>query len=114
MKDLKDYLHLYIGTTCQFKEAKTSSMFTRKLEPSDLDHFFQEGYYLFIKPVLRPLSDMTLGEKGWIADLYSGMVPDPYIADRMNAARETKYMLARGLDVFNLIASESAIDKSKL
>lgn len=136
MKDLKDYLHLYVSTSCQFKERKSGSMFTRKLEATDIDHFFQEEFYIFIKPVLRSLSDMTEEEAKEMANLYFkdcdmskvvvgktsyGDVTISYYSsfdcfniDGKHTFKQTAYLLKRGFDLFGLIDDDLAIDKTKL
>lgn len=114
MNHLRNHLHLYIGTTCQFKSAKGGGMFTRPLAGPDIEHFFDEEYYAFIKPVLRPLSDITHEEMGHIVDMSSGLIPNDYDTLRRIAAEETVYLLRRGFDLFRLIESDLAIDKTKL
>lgn len=113
MKDLKSYLHLYVGTSCQFKIKNTGRMFTRELEASDIDHFFKEEFYIFAKPILRPLSDITHEEMGHIVDMASIMLVPSYELDRISAAQETKYLLDRGFDLFGLIDDELAIDRTE-
>lgn len=113
MKDIKDYLHLYIEIDCQFKERKSGRMFTRPLEPSDIDHYFQEDYYLYIKPILRPLNDILDDsiEDKWLHNYCSGKGIAPSFTEM---AEITTYLLERGFDLFGLIDLDLAIDKTML
>lgn len=114
MKDLRDLLHLYVGTQCQFKLRSTGRIFKRKLEASDIDPFFEGELYVFVKPILRPLSDITHEEMGHIVEMASIMLIPSYELDKISAAQETKYLLDHGFDLFRLLDDELAIDRTKL
>lgn len=113
MKDIRSYLHLYIDIDCQFKERKTGRMFTRTLEPSDIDRYFQEDYYSYIKPILRPIDDIVDDsiEDKWLHDYCFGKGIAPSFPEM---AEITAYFLEHGFDLFGLIDSDLAIDKTKL
>lgn len=156
MKELKDYLHLYLGCEVELNNGG-SKVYNRKLVAvggvddelycklrlgkagkGQLVHgiFLKEGR---VKPLLRPLSDMTEEEmRGWalIAAPRENMTDD-YIkkshedflkqvskkgldAFEVNsgefhlAFELTHYLLSLHFDLFGLIESGLAIDKTKL
>lgn len=113
MKNIENYLHLYIGINCQFKERKTGNMFTRHLEAPDVGHYLYEDFYSFVKPILRPISDIEddSEEDKWLHDYCSdkGIAPS-----FLEMAEVTIYLLRKGFDLFGLIDADLAIDKTKL
>lgn len=137
MKDIKDYLHLYLG--CEFVskwpgwQAENDPFI---LCPADLER----GKFEYIKPILRPLSSMTEEETEQylrlkhnaysgeyeikISDagfwwLFKGISTDQKfkffgeILDESNA-EQFQYLLSKSFDLFGLIEDGLAIDKTKL
>lgn len=108
MKGLKDYLHLYIG--CDFILKNDLSGYIAKLLP---EHIGSNGFANVVIPILRPLSDMTDVEM----DEYRLLVP-PVIKTLhkyvIESAFYTHWLLSKQFDLFNLIESGLAIDKTKL
>lgn len=135
--ELKDYLHLYIGCKCVIEE------FGAPLEPLELTGvsyddtnktwwaYFENtevGYapYSKIKPILRPLSDMTeeeCHEYGVESDggvwLYGSISSDctvgghHHILEITRIAEITRQLCKSGFDCFELIENGLAIDKTK-
>lgn len=62
-----------------------------------------------IKPILRPLSDITDEEVSHWTDLY-----EPGVHSMKKHAIRTLYLLNQHFDLFDLIESGQAIDKTKL
>lgn len=116
MKDIKDYLHFYLGC-----EIYADGFQVRKLTPLVLMEY-SEHYYPY-KPILRQLSDMTeeeLQECGNLvydfSDDDSGMDlnnhrPDDFL---LTTSEQFHWLIQRYFDVFDLIKEGLAIDKSKL
>lgn len=116
MKELKDYLHLYLGCPMQKKLAG------RNEGIATLD-FIDESVYMLIEngmliPILRPLSSMTEGE-----DTELQIFMKPYL-DRLDDdnhaishgevdAERTRWALSKHFDLFGLIESGLAIDEIK-
>lgn len=107
MKNLKDYLHLYIGSA----RVEYDSSYMRDLTPSEYgiaSHVADN-----VKLVLRPLSDMTQMEQleySRLAHCY--LTPTAEAEMRKNGAL-TKYLISRGFDVFDLIVLGLAVDASE-
>lgn len=130
-KELKDYLHLYLGCECETKDGimELSSIelndrfpvwFRRKWDNKSLsykphrnaqiltkDNHVGRGFrYSQVKPILRPLSDMTDEEKEviwWRLDDHMLFSP-----------RDFQYLLSHRFDLFGLIESGLSIDKTTL
>lgn len=144
MKKIEDYLHLYLGCECLWedKEGDTGGR-------TELDHYSLSGFYegdIKIKPLLRPLSDMTEEEaryifkyyfekdytEDWTGDTGSAyfnpkrITPTKYHAlriidgadyetgDFMKVIGLVPYLLSKHFDLFGLIESGLAIDKTTL
>lgn len=122
-KDIKDYLHLYLGQRIQFEAGEIG-----KLEGVDYKHnhvlvtseFHGESEYLFsdIKLIIRPLSDMTMDEKLQIDEFQK--IEDKITCPRLNNFHMTRhgeqfrYLLKQGFDLFGLIPEGLTIDKTTL
>jgi hypothetical protein len=114
MNKIEDYLHLYIGHSCSVNgldatiirgselglhrnviaviESKDKTGCTvRRIDPC------------YVKPILRPLSDMTEEEKSKISKSTVNKVFYP---------EEFLYLLKQGFDLFGLIESGLAITKT--
>ena len=74
-------------------------------------HFFEDD----VKPILRPLSDMTIEEKNdpvWTKTVDFRIVDAPTLI--RYCAPQFAYLLSRGFDLFNLIPAGLAVDKTKM
>lgn len=105
MKNTKDYLHLYLG--CEVVIEKSSYWCVhefdyhkgekRLLLPSVLT--WVRNNEMIVKPILRPLSDMTEEEDAIDCDL--------------SPAEKFRFRLSKDFDLFGLIEAGLAIDKTK-
>lgn len=107
---LKDVIHLYLGKDCEVNTFDGSNI------PFKIDYHFidliRDGS-VYIKPILLPLSSLTsdiLDKKCKIWNEVFDRTDDIQIAD----ATATVYLLELGFDLFGLIDSGQAIDKTKL
>lgn len=110
MKNIKDYLHLYIGC----KVSYTGMANNRTLTVKWLGGLLEANGWQNIKPILRPLSDMT--EEEFKA---AGLVTHPkhwkeHIANYSFQIRTITYLLSRGFDIFGLIEENLAINKTTI
>lgn len=117
MKDIKDYLHFYIGCDVLRPDGKTvlqiygieGSLVVHR-ENSELTYSRMTG----CKPILRPLADMTeeeIKERGW-----SKLELNHAVSQERNRSLYTNeflYLLSRGFDLFNLISEGLAINKTE-
>ena len=135
-KNIKDYLHLYLG--CEV--ATTFNDHTYTLLGIERDNAIvwreQIGRTVkligLIKPLLRPLSDMTVGEKAGFITICQ-LEPEDIECVEMTAiltdkpelgtahltnihqwARGTNYLRSIGVDCDELIEAGLAIDKTKM
>ena len=113
-KDIKDYLPLYyhqrgivdwVSTEGQAHFAKVGANI---LIDAVTIMIVSEGH-LRVKPLLRPLDDMTEEERGEVC-CAEGLPP---FDDNVTAALRTKYLLSKHFDLFGLIEAGLAIDKTK-
>lgn len=127
MKELKDYLHLYLGCECMYG-GYGSERIVRVIGVSLKDgiqfQFQDNGEVdtdaadMYFKPILRPLSDITEKEKIECVLLFD----DQFILgqDGKYAWRATffpsmfKYLLSKYFDLFGLIEAGLAIDSKTL
>jgi hypothetical protein len=108
-KNIKNYIHLYLGAQIRmYNEVTLMWSNWRILTPSDL--ILVLSYDKKIEVQLRPLADMTdyekeeldeINERHWTNDL------------KYQAAR-IRWHLSKHFDLFSLIDSELAIDKTKI
>lgn len=123
VKNIKDYLHLYLG--CQFIYGNGPKVWdgwtgfvktdTYYFTDEERNHIKMGGHILQvvnIKLILRPLSDMTKEEKEK-ANSFADNLRDEQSAACCMAAT-THYFLSKHFDLFGLIESGLAIDKTKL
>lgn len=118
MKELKDYLHLYIGCKLQRGGTVTYALLSAA-EYASFDAWSD------LKPILRPLSDMTEEEKTEYKAKFNGM-ESTNILPEIRAGRlinfhlnskspfEVAFLLSKGFDLFGLIEAGLAIDKTKI
>ncbi len=102
-KEIKDYLHLYLGCKVVFNE-KLKAVITHKLLADNLVPKEK------LKPILRPLSDMTEDEDQEFE--YIRYKKDLSIYE--GTAMQTAYLLSKNFDLFGLIESGLAIDATTL
>ena len=137
MKELKDYLHLYLG--CEVKFPKSQSPKTNGVVKCDAEciHDLHEyGEWEYCKPILRPLSDMTQDEADVIWGILdwneriTGVARITDIIREFDVIEEDNdttsnahwgylckilpYLLKYGFDLFGLIDAGLAIDKTTL
>lgn len=115
--NIKDYLHLYLGC-----EATDGFAITGALTEVSIDTFGESCVigmngmsYRFtvdaIKPILRPLSEMTAEERKTWANV---RFPDNTRLEPIQwEAESVRYLLSRQFDLFGLIEAGLAIDKTK-
>ena len=114
--NFKDYAHLYLGCdltdpthTIKAKLHNVNSE-TGAYWESEVTVGRLEGSTL--KPLLRPLSDMTKEEIECISRM--SISKEAYNMTVCDFAKVTKWHLEKGFDLFNLIESGIAIDKTNL
>lgn len=123
-KQLKDYLHLHLGCECKMikpsyhavHELHLSSDRTFILTGKLYDYFSSDTTKAEIKPILRPLSDMTDEEKKEIDKQYKAFTKSKTFDDTgvvMWSAKHTQILLSKHFDLFGLIDAGLAIDKTK-
>lgn len=124
-KELKDYLNLYLGCSVETIDGTGKLIGIIKDEAfvdyrgynnkgstdefgNEYDFVLVENEYFIkdVKPILRPLSDMTKEEKQ--NDLNIATI---YTRDQ---AERIKYFLSKYFDIFGLIEVGLAIDKTTL
>ena len=152
-KELKDYLHLYLGCDCRLDNKETGKLigFDSRLHDAELEMVCytiwldkENDWSVYnddknlgrIKPILRPLNNMTEEEIGNFFDLnvdaqvVMGNFNSPffqveYIDDYGERTYEHqyitqlkpeqyRYLISKHFDIFGLIESGLAIDKTTL
>lgn len=124
-KEIKDYLHLYLGCDYQDQFGGLGNI----NEHTFLVMFDAAKRNVPFKLLLRPLSDMSEDEKLYIVEAitYSHVrfsskdsILGSFDADRYNKKHNNElypdeflYLLKQGFDLFGLIESGLAIDKTK-
>jgi len=141
-KDIKDYLHLYLG--CEVlgeyadDEARKGYLtgVTNGAAECEIQFFLEDGFNVSeypewndsakVKILLTPLSEMTKEdfratffdkELAAIDDAYSfekQFLNCPKSGDVAMYARDFLYLLLKGFDLFNLIPEGLAIDKTNV
>jgi len=120
MKDIKDYIHFHIGGKCMYKRSDWKDWFG----PEVINHGMLielVGGALEIKPILRPVSDMSEEEKHTLFTIMYGTI-NAFCAVRLRfdvkldslSVECFPYMLSRHFDIFGLIPAGLAIDKTKM
>lgn len=145
--EIKDYLHLYLGCEVAVIDKMAAEynceeiIYTDKLKgvtesevkPGEMiaiiGDVFQEEYIDRIKPILRPLSDMSDDECWYSQNAFGHFVKgtsEPYIQNRLHCIKDSytdfrnilphqfAWLLKQGFDLFGLIESGLAIDKTKI
>lgn len=115
-KEIKDYLHLYLGAEC-LANVPNIEVKQRLIIDGDLIGYEGENYFTNIQPLLRKLSDMTGKERSLYLSYWDNV--EVFSSSRVEAATKrdaeaTRYLLFKHFDLFNLIPEGLAIDKNKL
>lgn len=141
-KDIKDYLHLYLGCEAEVSNIPDGLAITDHPQIVTIDGTVVDCLlmmYSSIKPILRSLSSMTEEEAKEIAKMYFSTIPfkDKYFSLQKNGwyirikyhqatlvyggtgysdftPEIFRHLLSKGFDLFNLILEGLAIDKDKL
>jgi hypothetical protein len=119
MKNIKDYLYLYLGCEVMIEPYEPHSYkdVIEAIVVGESVNFKKAGDYYFddanefnIKLILRPLYDMTAKERlQWFREYRT----IPKVNEYYNP-EELRWLLKQGFDLFNLIPEGLAIDKTKL
>lgn len=121
-KEIKDYLHLYLGCDCIVSNPLINSE-TKRVVSVNKDTEQCEIYYWNephldgekvhpiedIKPILRPLSDMT--EEEGVEIFWQPVKGENF---SIKTGQEFKQLLDKHFDLFGLIEAGLAIDKTTL
>lgn len=117
MKDIKDYLHFYLGCEAVTVKSKPEIITGHIID-------LVNGNFYHAKPILRPLSDMTedeLQECGNLvydfSDDKSGLGLNDHRWEDFQTllcAEQFHWLIKRHFDLFDLITDGLAIDKTKL
>jgi hypothetical protein len=135
MKNIKDYLHLYMGCEAQIQSAQNGVVINNPITGMTI-HYASTGQTI-VKPILRKLSSMTEEEArdmikfirgvAQIDQLIISNICDIHIEwhfydvrhiarwikfDELNPS-QFQYLLSKGFDLFGLIEEGLAIDKNK-
>lgn len=111
-KNIKDYLHLYLG--CDTDKGKLIGIELNKAICMMNDLSIVEGNIYNLKPILRPLSDMTEEEEKEMFATQDDVKLEgfPQILLKADSGETFRYMLSKGFDLFDLIDAGLAIKKS--
>lgn len=117
MKEIKDYLHLYLGCTCFYESKKGLA-----ISKIDGNMISSPIHYPNIRLSLRPLSDMTEDEEKIL--MGNGLLQytdklnpnmsmnDYWKSSLMTMGKNVQYLLSKHFDIFGLIELGLAIDKT--
>lgn len=106
--ELKDVLHFYVGCRIVYSDEPQNQNHKLTLEVLAKKMFGHS-----IKPILRPLSDMTELESNYLACIFPMPNNHNWNREKWNM-QEFLYLLKQGFDLFGLIESEQAFDKTKV
>lgn len=115
-KKIEDYLHLYLG--CDVEYNLSSMRYVLIGIESDAAYIFSESIGMQIvsmfriKPILRPLSDMTEEDYAYLNDGYNNSDKHSRYGSHYWEAEQTRYLLSKHFDLFGLVESGLAIDKT--
>lgn len=117
-KNIKDYLHLYMG--CKFVLTDDDGI-DRQFHLTAYNYNYYRDWHSELKPILRPLSDMSEDEAAHIDDLARRQLDGietpantKFVTGiRTNTAEALRWCLSKRFDVFGLIAAGLAIDITK-
>jgi hypothetical protein len=111
--EIKDYLHLYLGANCKYKRTMGISSWKGGVLDTTMFKSALDALRI-VKPILRPLSDMTeeefeIWDNGVTGKLRSGT--HDLIEEE---ALKTHFLLSKHFDLFGLIDAGLAIDETPL
>jgi hypothetical protein len=138
-KDIKDYLHLYLGCEYQYRYNDSAEWRPSQIRLS-IKVLSDHPYRWEIKPILRPLSDMTeeeaikylrlkhnaysgeyeikLRDNGfwWLFKTIASDERFKFFGEMLDESNsdQFRWLLSKGFDLFGLIEAGLAIDKTKL
>jgi hypothetical protein len=124
-KELKDYLHLYLGCEIEYGAEDDRLVGTMTNVDNFSTYTVNVGMVMVpiqqVKLILRPLSDMRQGEQAVVDEIYEDMrqvsgditTPEKIYFEIEVHASITKYLLSRHFDLFGLIESGLALDNTK-
>lgn len=120
-KNIKNYLHLYLGCECRLGNSDLKNWLTAVQSDSPLvvlrnENDMRRGNFVDpknVKPILRPLGDMTENEKYYNNEIDS-FHSSNHISQKQREAERTLWLLSKHFDLFNLIDAGLAIDATIL
>ncbi len=115
MKQLKNYLHLYLG--CDTNKGKLCSVNIEGICIVMMnDGQIEAGNIEDIKPILRPLSDMTEEEREEFKNVRYGhrLLDISLFIDLELSATYVKWLLSKHFDLFGLVEAGLAINATTL
>lgn len=123
MKELKDYLHLYLGCRIKSKGGNFGDLVSVSNDGMSIVVYDKDKIHDprglcvnsdWLLPILRPLSDMTGEEREEIKNVLPlGKKHDlHFFEDIKDAAKVFSWLLSKHFDLFGLIESGLAIDKT--
>lgn len=132
--EFKDVAHLYLGCEVEAHPKHYEDKAIKgRLDGVVLNRVFVQCFDVFgnpwsenevtsleklpfdkIKPILRPLSDMTEEEKAQLRDFMGWARYVEYLKFGLCTPEGVAYLLKQGFDLFNLIPSSQAIDRTTL
>lgn len=120
-KELKDYLHLYLGCLCYKRLSTVTNKRPQVLTTRLYDWAIGGIRCQTIIPILRPLSDMTDGEMQECGNMVYDFSNDeelnkwqPSDFEIGLAPEQFYWLLSKHFDLFGLIESGLAIDATTL
>jgi hypothetical protein len=117
MTKFSEVAHLYFYTQCLLKRFDSPNYYQD--EYGKLFQIHNGTSIESIKPILRPLSDITADESDCLWHeaeyLYFESTPNGTLYRKHELSPKTfTYLLKQGFDIFGLIENGEAIDKTKL
>ena len=123
MKEIKDYLPFYLGCQAKviFARNEAAPEIGELIEVGKNMAFVETGKHEYyecmpyeVKPILRPLSDMTEEEKTELKlNLFQFANLENY-NEVLWRFEQTRFLLSKHFDLFGLIPAGLAIDKTKI
>lgn len=119
MKEIKDYLHFYIGCEVTIEGHKNAILGAvgvghgkQVIIRWPLEDEWSYADIGEIRPILRRLSDMTEEEEAEMVKTQDDVKLDgyPQITLMVDSGHTFRWLLSKGFDIFNLIDSGLAID----
>lgn len=121
MREIKDYLHLYLNNGSDLKVLHKDG---QQLTIQGIDYTFElsvrcaykdnlrSALFEDVKPILRPLSDISEEEIAGFIELSGGkMHGDTETLDFWCTPEASRYLLSKHFDLFNLIRDGLASNK---